>query len=48
MVRCSGVLHFLLPTWDALDGGVLISMDGGVLISMDGVLLFTTASHGGL
>lgn len=40
MVRCSGVLHFLLPTWDALDGGVLISKDG--------VLLFTTASHGGL
>lgn len=40
MVHCSGVLHFLLPTWDALDGGVLISMDG--------VLLFTTASHGGL
>lgn len=23
MVRCSGVLHFLLPTWDALDGECL-------------------------
>lgn len=39
-VLCSGTLHFLLLTWGALGGEVLISMAGG--------LPFTMVFHGGL